>query len=72
MTTPTYIVPFEGFSYHPHQIEAIQFMIGRESPSAPYFRGGIEGDEMGLGKTYTTIGVLINNPVPKTGLGISV
>jgi SNF2 family DNA or RNA helicase len=66
MTTPTYIVPFEGFSYHPHQTEAIQFMIGRESPSAPYFRGGIEGDEMGLGKTYTTIGVLINNPVPKT------
>lgn len=66
MTTPTYIVPFEGFSYHPHQTEAIEWMIGREVPSALYFRGGIEADEMGLGKTYITIGLLLNNPVPNT------
>jgi len=62
----SYIVPFEGFSYHTHQNEAIEWMIGREVSSALYFRGGIEADEMGLGKTYITIGLLLNNPVPNT------
>jgi len=66
MTTTNYIVPFSGFAYHPHQSEAIEWMIGREVPSALYFRGGIEADEMGLGKTYITIGLLLNNPVPNT------
>ena len=61
-----YITPNSVIKYHAHQIEAIDFMIGREASSSLYFRGGIEGDEMGLGKTYSTIGLLLNNPVPET------
>jgi len=62
----SYITPNKDIEYHAHQIEAIEWMIGRESKSSIYFRGGIEGDEMGLGKTYSTIGLLLNNPVPET------
>ena len=61
-----FITPNATIAYHAHQLDAIDWMIGRESPSASYFRGGVEGDEMGLGKTYTTIGLLLNNPVPDT------
>ena len=61
-----YVTPKSVIKYHAHQIEAIDFMIGREAPSSVYFRGGIEADEMGLGKTYITIGLLLNNPVPNT------
>ena len=61
-----FITPNTSITYHDHQLDAIDWMIGRETPSARYFRGGLEGDEMGLGKTYTTIGLLLNNPVPDT------
>jgi len=62
----SYITPNKDIEYHEHQLEAIEWMIGRESSTSIYFRGGIEGDEMGLGKTYSTIGLLLNNPVPET------
>jgi len=60
------IVPFSEFSYHPHQQEAVRWMIDRESEGARYVRGGILADEMGLGKTYMTAGLLLNAPLPNT------
>ena len=60
------VVPFDGFTFHPHQIEAVNWMMGREAPGAEYVCGGILADEMGLGKTYMTTGLLLNAPVPNT------
>ncbi len=59
-------VPFPDFSYHPHQEDAVRWMMLRESSRAEFVRGGILADEMGLGKTWMTIGLLLNNPVPET------
>jgi len=61
-------LPFPDFTFHPFQIEAIEWMTRRESETAPYVRGGILADEMGLGKTYMTIGLLINDPTPSKTL----
>lgn len=60
------VVPFEGFTYRPHQSEAIQWMCQRENDDAPHCCGGILADEMGLGKTWSTIGLLLNRPVHQT------
>jgi SNF2 family DNA or RNA helicase len=60
------LIPFPGFLYHPHQSDAVRWMIAREAEDAIHFRGGILADEMGLGKTFTTIGLLLNNPLPET------
>lgn len=60
------VVPFAGFAYHPHQVDAIQWMKQRESMDAPICRGGILADEMGLGKTWMTIGLMYNAPVAQT------
>ncbi len=60
------IVPFAGFAYHPHQVEAIAWMKQREGAGAPICRGGILADEMGLGKTWMTIGLMYNEPVAQT------
>jgi len=49
---------------HPHQLTAVEWMIGREEDMA--YRGGFLCDEMGLGKTMTTASLLINKPVRKT------
>lgn len=62
---PDIIVPFDGFSYHPHQAEAVAWMTAREA-GAPFLCGGILADEMGLGKTWMTIGLLLNAPVANT------
>jgi SNF2 family DNA or RNA helicase len=59
-------VPYEGFSYHPHQVEAIRWMRSRERNDAEYLCGGILADEMGLGKTWMTLGLLFNEQVPHT------
>ena len=61
-------LPFPGFAFHPHQVEAIAWMQSRERDGADHFRGGILADEMGLGKTWMTIGLLLNNPVANTML----
>ncbi len=58
--------PFPTFSYHPHQVDAIHWMLRREHTDADYVRGGILADEMGLGKTWMTIGLLLNAPVSET------
>ncbi len=62
----TLVVPFDEFVYHPHQTEAIHWLIARESKDSEYIRGGILADEMGLGKTWMTIGLLLNSVVPYT------
>ncbi len=59
-------VPFPDFNYHPHQVDAVRWMMLRESRIAKHVRGGILADEMGLGKTWMTIGLLLNNPVADT------
>lgn len=62
--------PYDGFVYHPHQVEGISWMMERETAGAGagarYGFGGILADEMGLGKTWTTIGLFLNAPVPNT------
>jgi hypothetical protein len=60
------IVPYAGFTYHPHQTEALTWMRSREQAGAEYVRGGILADEMGLGKTWMTLGLLLNEQVPNT------
>jgi SNF2 family DNA or RNA helicase len=60
------VVPYDGFVYHPHQAEAIQWMARRERTDAEFTRGGILAHEMGLGKTWTTLGHILNTPVPHT------
>jgi SNF2 family DNA or RNA helicase len=56
----------KGIHYHPHQKSAIRWMAEREAEGVLYTRGGILADEMGLGKTLTTVGLLLNAPVPET------
>jgi SNF2 family DNA or RNA helicase len=58
--------PYDGFTFHPHQVAAIRWMIGREADGAEHVRGGVLADEMGLGKTWMTIGLLMNAVVPST------
>lgn len=60
------IVPYVGFNYHPHQVQALTWMRSREHVDAEYVRGGILADEMGLGKTWMTLGLLLNEQVPNT------
>lgn len=60
------VLPNDGFVYHEHQQEGIRWMMRRERPDAPYICGGILADEMGLGKTWTTLGLILNSPVPRT------
>jgi SNF2 family DNA or RNA helicase len=57
------LTPFPGFTYHPHQVEGIEWMMDRETDGR-YCYGGILADEMGLGKTWETVGLLLNRPVP--------
>ena len=59
-------VPYDGFTFLPHQAEAVAWMVARENSDAEFFRGGILADEMGLGKTWMTIGLLLNEVVPNT------
>ena len=59
-------VPFQGFVYLPHQEEGVKWMIERESDVVEWCRGGILADDMGLGKTWQTVGLIKNNPVPRT------
>ena len=64
--TMSLLVPFQGFSYLPHQELALSWMQRREAVDAEYVRGGILADEMGLGKTWMTIGLMLNSAVPET------
>ena len=66
--------PINGLTYMRHQETAIRWMMmledepyeckGDDEPA--YIYGGILADEMGLGKTISVIGLILNNPVPRT------
>jgi len=48
-----------GFTYKPHQLTGIRWMLNREQqPNA----GGLLCDEMGLGKTMEILGLIKNSP----------
>jgi SNF2 family DNA or RNA helicase len=66
MAAKALITPFAAFNYHPHQAEAVHWMLDREAEDASHTCGGILADEMGLGKTWMTIGLLLNAPVEAT------
>jgi SNF2 family DNA or RNA helicase len=60
-------VLWPSFSYKPHQIVGVNWMMDREkNRQAP---GGIVCDEMGLGKTIETLGLLKNQPLRPDGHG---
>ena len=63
MSDNTLVAPRNGIHYLDHQIDGINWMMGRELATAPVCRGGILGDDMGLGKTFQTIGLLKNSPL---------
>ena len=66
--------PINGLTYMRHQETAIRWMMMREDEpyeckgddEPAYIYGGILADEMGLGKTISVIGLILNNPVPRT------
>ncbi|KHJ31651.1 putative dna repair protein [Erysiphe necator] len=53
----------------PHQIEGLEWMIGRElgtgKKGARVPKGGILADDMGLGKTLQSISLILSNKKPK-------
>lgn len=53
---------WDGFSYKPHQVVGVNWMLEREQ-STPM--GGILCDEMGLGKTMQMVGLLKNSPTAR-------
>lgn len=69
------IVPYNGFTFLPHQESGVKWMISKETicddDGCGQIRGngclgGILADDMGLGKTWQTIGLIMNNLVAKT------
>lgn len=62
MLNPTW----PGVVYARHQVEGINWMLGKEQdgydvPGSDYkVRGGILGDEMGLGKTVQSLALIVN------------
>lgn len=60
------LVPRAGIEYLPHQAKGVDWMMQRESPTAPVCRGGVLGDDMGLGKTFQTIGLMRNGLALRT------
>lgn len=53
------------FVYQPHQVEGIQWMLGREAQTETP-SGGILCDEMGLGKTIQMLGLMKESKKGKT------
>jgi SNF2 family DNA or RNA helicase len=56
----TFLQPRLGIQYLDHQVDGIQWMMGREAADAPWCRGGVLADDMGLGKTFQVIGLIKN------------
>ena len=48
----------------PHQIDALKWMVRRESTKGP--KGGILADDMGLGKTLETISLILSSKITNT------
>lgn len=66
---------WHGFSYFPHQIDGIQWMLDREingvnvvghDSKKCHIFGGFQCDDMGLGKTIQIASVMFNNPLRQT------
>jgi len=61
---------WSGFSYFPHQLEGIRWMMDRERTGVPCdgktIRGGFQCDDMGLGKTIQVAAVIVNHVQPHT------
>jgi len=61
---------WSGFSYFPHQLEGIRWMMDRERTGVPcdgkVIRGGFQCDDMGLGKTIQVAAVIVNHVQPHT------
>ncbi|TAQ89367.1 hypothetical protein B7494_g2326 [Chlorociboria aeruginascens] len=54
----------------PHQVQGLEWMIGRELGTDKKGRvpkGGILADDMGLGKTLQSISLILHNPKPSEG-----
>ena len=58
--------PRVGINYLEHQVDGIQWMLGREAADAPWCRGGVLADDMGLGKTFQIIGLIKNGATLRT------
>ena len=58
--------PRVGINYLEHQVDGIQWMLGREAADAHWCRGGILADDMGLGKTFQIIGLIKNGAALRT------
>lgn len=48
------------FTYKPHQITGIHWMLAQEQDE-DFLQGGFLCDEMGLGKTYEILGTIKNS-----------
>ncbi len=62
---------WRGFSYFPHQLDGIRWMLERERGGTPVadgkiVRGGFQCDDMGLGKTIQVAAVIVNHAQPHT------
>lgn len=66
---------WRGFSYFPHQIDGIYWMLDKEingidcvghAGKRTHIYGGFQCDEMGLGKTIQIASVMFNNPLATT------
>lgn len=53
------------FSYKPHQITGIHWMLAQEADK-DFLQGGFLCDEMGLGKTYEILGTIKNSRLAET------
>ena len=62
---------WKDFSYFPHQLEGIEWMLDKEQNGTivpdrnnkdVIVHGGLQCDDMGLGKTIQIASVIINNP----------
>jgi SNF2 family DNA or RNA helicase len=69
-TQPTLKPLWSGFSYFPHQLDGIRWMLHKEQDGTlcdgKIVRGGFQSDDMGLGKTIQVASVIVNHVQPHT------
>jgi SNF2 family DNA or RNA helicase len=61
---------WDGFQYYAHQVEAVDWLVRKETVGTPFdgtlIRGGLLADDMGLGKTIELTGLIVENQVERT------